>query len=153
MNKLIQLLLLLGAIHIAAHENCVPAWRAKEIVTKFEGFFTNGNVHDIKNTLTSDFTLYSDSQEFTTKGITPVRPDQPSGFSVGKGKTNQPCNRFPDPHSSKVDKPSLPPIRLTQVHPMLLSPLTSSFRAQRLPSAGSLPEGLAVKSQSVASTR
>lgn len=76
MNKLTQVLLLLCAIQVVAHDDCVPSWRAREIVPAFQKLFSDGNVNRIKDTVTSDFTVYSDSQEFTTPGITPVcRPN------------------------------------------------------------------------------
>ncbi|OAA42176.1 hypothetical protein NOR_05025 [Metarhizium rileyi] len=86
MNKLVQLLLLLGVVCVAGghddgHHGCVPDWRAREIIPIFQSFFSDGNVKLIKDTLTSDFTIYSDSQEFTTPGITPV-----SGDAVVKGR-------------------------------------------------------------------
>ncbi|OAQ61885.1 hypothetical protein VFPPC_16575 [Pochonia chlamydosporia 170] len=81
MNKLTQVLLLLCAIQVVAHDDCVPSWRAREIVPAFQKLFSDGNVNRIKDTVTSDFTVYSDSQEFTTPGITPV-----SGAAVVKGR-------------------------------------------------------------------
>lgn len=72
MNKLTQFLFFVGAVLIAANQNCVPDWRARQIVPEFQKLFTDGNVDRVKDTVTSDFTIYSDSQEFTTPNITPV---------------------------------------------------------------------------------
>ncbi|KAG8418234.1 hypothetical protein J3458_005660 [Metarhizium acridum] len=40
-------------------------------------FFSDGNVELIRDTLTSDFAIYPDSQEFTTPNVTPVMPPVP----------------------------------------------------------------------------
>ena len=67
-----HLLLFVGAVMGGAYQECVPDWTAKELVQTFQKFFTDGNVAKIKATLTPDFTIYSDSQEFTSPGVTPV---------------------------------------------------------------------------------
>jgi hypothetical protein len=53
-------------------DNCVSDRTAKDLVTTFQHFFTTINPAVANKTLTEDFQLFSDSQEFTTPGITPV---------------------------------------------------------------------------------
>ncbi|CEJ92601.1 hypothetical protein VHEMI08242 [[Torrubiella] hemipterigena] len=81
MHMLTPVFLFIGTALSNSQGDCVPDWRAREIVTNFQQFFTDGNVNRIKDTLTSDFKLYSDSQEFTTPGITPM-----SGAVVVNGR-------------------------------------------------------------------
>lgn len=72
MHMLKPFLLFAGAALANDDGDCVPDWRARELVTNFEKLFSDGNVNQIKDTITSDFKLYSDSQEFTSPGVTPV---------------------------------------------------------------------------------
>ena len=57
---------------VARDNNCVPDHVAKKLVTTFEYFFTRIDPELANKTLTKDFTLYSDSQLFTSPGVTPV---------------------------------------------------------------------------------
>jgi hypothetical protein len=54
-------------------DDCVSDRTAKNLVTTFQYFFTAVNPALANKTLTENFQLFSDSQEFTTPGISPVR--------------------------------------------------------------------------------
>jgi hypothetical protein len=76
--KYLSSVLALSASLVAANPveergyDCVPDHVAKNLVTTFQNFFTDIDVHKAEKVLTKDFKLYSDSQEFTTPNITPV---------------------------------------------------------------------------------
>jgi hypothetical protein len=53
-------------------DDCVSDKTAKDLVKTFQYFFTAINPALANKTLTENFKLYSDSQEFTTPNITPV---------------------------------------------------------------------------------
>lgn len=51
---------------------CIPDHVAQDLVPIFQYFFVDIDPVLANKTLTEDFQLFSDSQEFTTPGITPV---------------------------------------------------------------------------------
>lgn len=77
-KAIVSLLTVLAAFILASplterdDDGCVPDHVAKDLVPTFQYFYTAIDPVLANKTLTEDFQLFSDSQEFITPGTTPV---------------------------------------------------------------------------------